>query len=43
MPPMLPEELSLTLFEQVSCRTFQIRELLALLSVRLLIHLFDPC
>ena len=43
MAPMLPEELSLTLFEQVPCRAFQIRELLALLSVRLLIRLFNPC
>ena len=43
MAPMLPEELSLTLLEQVPCRALQIRELLALLSVRLLVHLFNPC
>ena len=39
MASMLPEDLSQTLLDQIPCRTFQTRQLLALLSVRLPIRL----
>ena len=41
MASMFPEELSLTLLDQIPCRALQIRQLLSLLSVRLLIRLID--
>ena len=41
MASMLPEELSLSLLDQIPCRALQIRQLLALLSVRLPISLVN--
>ena len=41
MAPMLPEEVSLTLLDQIPCRALQGRQLLALLSVSLPVRLFN--
>lgn len=41
MASIFPEELSLTLLDQIPFRALQIRQIRSLLSVRLLIFIFD--
>ena len=41
MASMLPDELLLTLLDQIPCRALQIRQILPLLSVRLSVRLSE--